>query len=116
MPREAKATVRVTTEPSSISGMYSMSLSKPSMQPARNPAPRETPPPGVWRWRSLSQVSAAASATVDVEIEVLVLDGLVLAVCADRLDRRVEHLAQVVLTLAQLDARALAGKLRHAQE
>src|SRR3546814_8117343 len=50
--------------------MYSMSLSKPSMQPARNPAPRETPPPGVWRWRSLSQVSAAASATVDVEIEV----------------------------------------------
>ena len=73
----------------------------PDLVPYYEQNRREGNPPAV-RFEPYTGESAA----VDVEIKILVVDFLVLAVRADRLDRGIEFFTQRVLALADGDAGA----------
>src|SRR6202007_1560895 len=61
-----------------------------------------------WRPRQTCARGTLPAISVDVEIEALFLDRQIHAVCADRVDRLVELLLQIVISLAYGDAVAFA--------
>src|SRR5690554_3939336 len=121
--RVASASDTVTSTPAAISSPQPSlpklsSVSIPSMGAAKvlvyRQIVRNRPTIGIAG--RASALHALASAAIGVEREVLVVDFLVLAVCADGVDRGVELLCQLGLALADRDAGAQAMDFIHRRD